>query len=130
MKPKDYNKMMSLLLNKPKKETEEQKINKDPNMLRRLKYNMELYDNVKVGKDFDKAIELEDKALRAALPKTKRIEVKKKSTPLRIDFGGIHSDVNVYKNIHGEEPEPVKPREEKLEGLETILGVPHPFKKS
>ncbi|WP_440618831.1 hypothetical protein [Candidatus Pelagibacter sp. HIMB1493] len=47
------------------REISEAEINKDPNILRRIKYYTETYDNVKLGKDFDKAIAAEDKNLAA-----------------------------------------------------------------
>ena len=35
----------------------------DPNLLRRIKYLTKTYDNIDLGKDFDKAIAQEDKEL-------------------------------------------------------------------
>ena len=47
------------------REITEEEINKDPNILRRIKYYTETYDNVSLGKDFDAAIAAEDKNLKA-----------------------------------------------------------------
>ena len=47
------------------REIKEEEINKDPNLLRRIKYYTETYDNVKLGKEFDNAIAAEDKNLAA-----------------------------------------------------------------
>ena len=47
------------------REISEEEINKDPNILRRIKYYTETYDNVKLGKEFDNAIAAEDKNLAA-----------------------------------------------------------------
>jgi len=41
----------------------EKEILKDPNLLRRIKYLTKTYDNIDLGKDFDKAIAQEDKQL-------------------------------------------------------------------
>ena len=81
MKVKEYNQMMSYLtrpkdkFKKDKKEivvpgpleeltnkTEKELMN-DPNLLRRIKYLTKTYDNIDLGKDFDKAIAQEDKEL-------------------------------------------------------------------
>lgn len=80
MKINEYNQMMKYLTRRkdPKKpddyiydgskgtiraerDIKEEEINKDPNILRRIKYYSETYDDVKLGKDFDKAIAAEDK---------------------------------------------------------------------
>ena len=82
MKINEYNQMMKYLTRRkdPKKpddyiydgskgtiraerDIKEEEINKDPNILRRIKYYSETYDDVKLGKDFDKAIAAEDKNL-------------------------------------------------------------------
>ena len=47
------------------REITEEEINKDQNILRRIKYYTETYDGVKLGKDFDAAIAAEDKNLAA-----------------------------------------------------------------
>ena len=47
------------------REITEEEINKDPNILRRIKYYTETYDNVSLGKDYDAAIAAEDKNLKA-----------------------------------------------------------------
>ena len=89
MKINEYNQMMKYLTRRkdPKKpddyiydgskgtiraerDIKEEEINKDPNILRRIKYYSETYDDVKLGKDFDKAIAAEDKNL-AALGRAK-----------------------------------------------------------
>ena len=73
MKINEYNQMMKYLTRRkdPKKpddyiydgskgtiraerDIKEEEINKDPNILRRIKYYSETYDDVKLGKDFDK----------------------------------------------------------------------------
>ena len=86
MNPSEYKQMMSYLLRPKKKpilkdnfiydgskntvrserEIKEEEINKDPNMLRRIKYYVETYDNVPLGKDFDKAILKEDENIKKA----------------------------------------------------------------
>jgi HD superfamily phosphohydrolase len=81
MKVKEYNQMMAYLtrpkdkFKKVKKEitvpgpleqlTEktEKEILNDPNILRRIKYLSKTYDDIDLGKDFDKAIAQEDKQL-------------------------------------------------------------------
>ena len=81
MKVKEYNQMMAYLtrpkdkFKKDKKEitvpgpleqlTEktEKEILNDPNILRRIKYLSKTYDDIDLGKDFDKAIAQEDKQL-------------------------------------------------------------------
>ena len=49
---------------KTENEIRKEEINKDPNILRRIKYYTETYDNAKVGKEFDIAIAEEDKNLK------------------------------------------------------------------
>ena len=81
MKVKEYNQMMAYLtrpkdkFKKDKKEITvpgpleqltdktEKEIMNDPNILRRIKYLSKTYDDIDLGKDFDKAIAQEDKQL-------------------------------------------------------------------
>ena len=81
MKVKEYNQMMAYLtrpkdkFKKDKKEITvpgpleqltdktEKEIMNDPNILRRIKYLSKTYDDIDLGKDFDKAIAQEDKEL-------------------------------------------------------------------
>ena len=57
-------------------------------------------------------------------------KIKKILSPVKIDFSGIDADIDSLESSMNS-PEPVYklPKEEKLEGLETILGVKHPLKK-
>ena len=155
MKIKEYNQMMSYLTRpkdnlrkimkrkvdnsnymvsngtfKTENQIKEEEVNKDPNILRRIKYYTETYDNAKVGKEFDLAIAQEDENLKKLrgkniMQRNKPIRpIKKKPTdPVKIDFSGITRDINVYENAI--KADPIKPtkREEKLEGLAAILGV-------
>ena len=49
---------------KTENQIKEEEINKDPNLLRRIKYYTETYDNVQLGKEFDTAIAAEDENLK------------------------------------------------------------------
>ena len=69
-KPDDYIYDGSKGTIRAERDIKEEEINKDPNILRRIKYYSETYDDVKLGKDFDKAIAAEDKNL-AALGRAK-----------------------------------------------------------
>ena len=53
-----------------KHEIREDEIKKDPNMLCRIKYYVETYDNVSLGEDFDKAILVEDENIKKARGQT------------------------------------------------------------
>ena len=116
---------------KTENQIKEEEINKDPNLLRRIKYYTETYDNVQLGKEFDAAIKAEDENLKKVRGKTilqrnkpiRPIIKKKPVDPVKIDFSGINRDINVYENAI--KADPIKPtkREEKLEGLAAILGV-------
>ena len=57
-------------------------------------------------------------------------KIKKETAPVKIDISGIRTDLNKYENIINSTPEPKYrlPEEEKLEGIETILNIAHPFK--
>ena len=52
-------------------------------------------------------------------------KIKKISDPVNIDISGIHTDLNKYENLINSKPEPKYelPNEDKLEGIETILGI-------
>ena len=53
----------------------------------------------------------------------------KKISPVNIDISGIRTDLNKYENIiNTPEPEYKLPKRDKLEGIETILNIAHPFK--
>ena len=53
----------------------------------------------------------------------------KKFSPVNIDISGIRTDLNKYENlINTPEPEYKLPKRDKLEGIETILNIAHPFK--
>ena len=52
-----------------------------------------------------------------------------KISPVNIDISGIRTDLNKYENIiNTPEPEYKLPKRDKLEGIETILNIAHPFK--
>ena len=77
---------------KTENQIKEEEVNKDPNILRRIKYYTETYDNAKVGKEFDIAIAEEDKNLKKLrgkniMQRNKPIRpIKKKPTdPVRPD---------------------------------------------
>ena len=73
---------------------------------------------------------LKDRPVRkpgAVPPKTNTIKI----DPVKIDISGIRTDLNKYENaINTPRPEYKLPKQEKLEGLESILNTPHPFKKN
>jgi hypothetical protein len=52
-------------------------------------------------------------------------KIKKIERPVNIDISGINTDLNKYEQILSETPEPKYelPKEDKLEGIETILGI-------
>jgi hypothetical protein len=52
-------------------------------------------------------------------------KIKKISDPVNIDISGIHTDLNKYESLINSKPEPKYelPKEDKLEGIETILGI-------
>ena len=52
-------------------------------------------------------------------------KIKKIERPVNIDISGINTDLNKYEQILNETPEPKYelPKEDKLEGIETILGI-------
>lgn len=52
-------------------------------------------------------------------------KIKKISDPVNIDISGIHTDLNKYESLINSKPEPKYelPNEDKLEGIETILGI-------
>lgn len=57
-------------------------------------------------------------------------KIKKILSPVKIDFSGIDADLaSLESSMNSPEPVYKLPVEEKLEGLETILGVKHPLKK-
>ena len=57
-------------------------------------------------------------------------KIKKILSPVKIDFSGIDADLaSLESSMNSPEPVYKLPKEEKLEGLETILGVKHPLKK-
>ena len=57
-------------------------------------------------------------------------KIKKILSPVKIDFSGIDADLaSLESSMNSPEPVYKLPEEEKLEGLETILGVKHPLKK-
>ena len=57
-------------------------------------------------------------------------KIKKILSPVKIDFSGIDADIDSLEcSMNSPEPVYKLPKEEKLEGLETILGVKHPLKK-
>ena len=57
-------------------------------------------------------------------------KIKKILSPVKIDFSGIDADLaSLESSMNSPEPDYKLPVEEKLEGLETILGVKHPLKK-
>jgi hypothetical protein len=95
MKIKESNEMMSYLTrpnrvfsSKPKQETAktEKEVMKDPNLLRRIKYAIETYDDIKLGKDFDKAIAQEDKNLATVNGKTILQRYPKETTRIEKPF--------------------------------------------
>lgn len=46
--------------------------------------------------------------------------------PLKIDISGINTDLNALENsMYAPSPQRSVPKEEKLEGIETILGIKH-----
>ena len=57
-------------------------------------------------------------------------KIKKIERPVKIDISGIRTDLNKYENLINSTPEPKYklPEQEKLEGIETILNIAHPFK--
>ena len=57
-------------------------------------------------------------------------KIKKETAPVKIDISGIRTDLNKYENLINSTPEPKYklPEQEKLEGIETILNIAHPFK--
>ena len=60
---------------------------------------------------------------------TKPFKKIKKFSPVNIDISGIRTDLNKYENlINTPEPEYKLPKRDKLEGIETILNIAHPFK--
>jgi len=142
MKIKEYNQMMSYLTkpnrvfpSKPKQETvkkekkeivvpgpleqltdkTEKEVMKDPNLLRRIKYAVETYDDIKLGEDFDKAIAQEDKNLATARGKTILQRYPKEATPQQME--NLKNNFNKYKETQKPfsqrkktlKPEPVKP---------------------
>ena len=57
-------------------------------------------------------------------------KIKKILSPVKIDFSGIDADLaSLESSMNSPEPVYKLPVEEKLEGLETILGVKPPLKK-
>ena len=57
-------------------------------------------------------------------------KIKKILSPVKIDFSGIDADLaSLESSMNSPEPVYKLPVEEKLEGLETILGIKHPLKK-
>jgi hypothetical protein len=51
---------------------------------------------------------------------------KTETTPVKIDISGINTDLNVLENsMYAPSPQRSVPKEEKLEGIETILGIKH-----
>ena len=93
----------------------EKEVMKDPNLLRRIKYAAETYDNIKLGEDFDKAIAQEDKNLAIANGKTILQRYPKEATPQQME--NLKNNFNKYKETQKPiqkpkktlMPEPVKP---------------------
>jgi len=164
MKIKEYNQRMSYLTkpnrvfpSKPKQETvkkeivvpgpleqltdkTEKEVMKDPNILRRIKYALETYDDIKLGEDFDKAIAQEDKNLARVNGKTILQRYPKEASPKQMEI--LKNNFNKYKETQKPfqqpkktlNPEPVKPitfvpdpRLERIEKEIQEITKPEPF---
>ena len=79
-------------------EKTEKEVMNDPNLLRRIKYVAETYDNMKLGADFDKAIAQEDKNLATAKGKTIIQRYPKEATPQQM--AELKTKIDKYKDIH------------------------------
>ena len=139
-KPDDYIYDGSKGTIRSEREITEEEINKDQNILRRIKYYTETYDGVKLGKDFDAAIAAEDKNL-AALGrkpvnlyergKTKPAEPSKVELPIPsfpLDYSLFNKPErnpemiaaeNNFKKMLAE----TEAKKNRLEGLEAIIAV-------
>jgi hypothetical protein len=76
----------------------EKEILKDPNLLRRIKYLTKTYDNIDLGKDFDKAIAQEDKNLAVARGKTITQRYPKEASPKQM--AELKEKIDKYKYVH------------------------------
>tara|TARA_A100001015_G_scaffold186866_1_gene208067 strand:- start:2417 stop:3019 length:603 start_codon:yes stop_codon:yes gene_type:complete len=76
----------------------EKEILKDPNLLRRIKYLTKTYDNIDLGKDFDKAIAQEDKNLAVARGRTITQRYPKEASPKQM--AELKEKIDKYKYVH------------------------------